>query len=145
MNDTQSTEVERSRRFGWTSLLVWAALGFGLETAHGFKLAIYVDDELARMLLRLGHAHGVGLSLVVLLYAATLVPMQSQETGRVPLTGRLLRVAAILMPLGFSLSAFGHPEGDPSPLIVLVPIGALSLLVALSLIVRALWTNADDN
>ena len=141
MNDKQSTEAERSRRFGWTSLLVWAALGFALETAHGFKLPIYVDDELARMLLRLGHAHGVGLSLVVLLYAATIVPTQALEPGRVPLTGRLLRVASVMMPLGFALSAFGHPEGDPSPVIVLVPLGALSLLIALSLIVRALWSN----
>jgi hypothetical protein len=43
------------------------------------------------------------------------------------------------MPLGFTLSAFGHPEGDPSPLIFLVPAGALSLLTGLGLTTRSVW------
>ncbi|MCZ7687492.1 MAG: hypothetical protein M5U28_55625 [Sandaracinaceae bacterium] len=48
----------RAARFGWTSLALWACAGVALEAAHGFKLAAYLDDELARMLLRLAHAHG---------------------------------------------------------------------------------------
>jgi hypothetical protein len=139
MTDEQQLEQTRARRFGWANLLVWATLGFVLEAAHGLKLPLYVDDELARMLLRLGHAHGVGLSLVVLLYGVSAVPVMPLSPGRASLSGRLLRAAAWLMPLGFTLSAFGHPEGDPSPLIFLVPAGALSLLTGLGLTTRSVW------
>lgn len=132
-------EQARARRFGWTSLLVWAALGFALEAAHGFKLDAYLGDELARMLLRLGHAHGVGLSLVVLLYGVSGVPVLTLRSGRAPLAGKLVRLAAMLMPTGFTLSAFGHPEGDPSPAIFAVPIGALALLTSLALVASAAW------
>lgn len=138
MTPEQALEQARAQRFGWTSLLVWAVLGAALEAAHGFKLATYLQDDLTRMLLRLGHAHGVGLSLVVLAYSVTALPAMASAPGRVPLAGRLLRVAAMLVPLGFALSAFGHPEGDPSPAVFLVPIGACALLVALALIVRSL-------
>ncbi|MEM9193371.1 MAG: hypothetical protein AAGF12_29620 [Myxococcota bacterium] len=119
-------EQRASLRFGWTWLALSAAFGVGLETAHGFKWAPYLDDELARLLLTLGHAHGVGLSLVVLVYAFA---GASLHRGRLP--GHLLRAGALLIPLGFALSAIGHPEGDPSPLIVLTPLGAVLLLVAL--------------
>ena len=139
MTHDQQLEQTRAQRFGWTSLLAWAALGFGLEAAHGLKLTAYLDDELARMMLRLGHAHGVGLSLVVLAYSVAALPAMTAAPGRTPLPGRLLRAAATLMPLGFALSAFGHPEGDPSPLIFLVPLGAAALLVGLGLIARAIW------
>lgn len=144
MTNEQRIEQARAQRFGWTSLLVWAGLGFGLEAAHGLKLAVYLEDDLARMLLRLGHAHGVGLSLVVLAYSVAAVPAMESEPGRTPLPGRLLRVAAMLMPLGFALSAFGHPEGDPSPVIFLVPVGAIALLIGLALIARAMSRPTSD-
>src|SRR5262249_48615315 len=64
--DRRMTEPLRAARFGWTSLLAWAATGLALETAHGLKLAAYLDDALVRLLLTLAHAHGVGLALVVL-------------------------------------------------------------------------------
>ena len=106
----------RSTRFGWVSLCVWSLLGLSLEAAHALKWAALFDDELGRMLVRLAHAHGVGLSLVVLAHAAT-------ASKHVP--GRLLRAGAMLMPLGFLLGAIAHPEGDPSFGIVLAPVGAL--------------------
>jgi len=144
MTNEQLLEQQRAQRFGWTSLLTWASLGFALEAAHGFKIAIYLDDDLARMLLRLGHAHGVGLSLVILAYSVAALPAMTSTPGRTPLPGRLLRVGALLVPVGFAASAFGHPEGDPSPLVFLVPIGAAALLIGLALIVRAMWRPASD-
>jgi hypothetical protein len=36
-----------------------------------------------------------------------------------------------LVPAGFFLGALGAREGDPSPLIALVPVGAVLLLVGL--------------
>lgn len=139
MSEEHLAEQGRTRRFGWTSLALWAALGFALEAAHGFKVDAYLGDELARMLLRLGHAHGVGLSLVVLVYGVSGVPVLSLRSGQALLAGKLLRVASVLVPAGFALSAFGHPEGDPSVAIFAVPLGALALLAALTIIAHAAW------
>ena len=110
----------RSTRFGWTSLCIWSLLGLCLEAAHALKWAVLFDDELARMLVRLAHAHGVGRALVVLAHAATASALSS---------GRLLRAGAALTPLGFFLGAIAHPEGDPSFGILLAPVGALLLFV----------------
>lgn len=132
-------EVRAARRFGWTSLACWAALGLGLETMHGFKVGLYLDDELGRMLLRLAHAHGVGLSLVVLVYAFAGVPVLATRPDGGRGIGRLIRAAALLIPLGFALGAIGHPEGDPSLLVILVPAGGALLLVALIALAIASW------
>ena len=126
-----SREVAAARRFGWSALLVWALLGLGLELAHGFKLAPYLDDELTRLLLRLAHAHGVGLALLVLVYSSAGAPLLAHRPHAGRTTGRLLRLAAILLPLGFFLGAIQHPEGDPGLPIALSPIGAACLLAAL--------------
>ena len=64
MND----EIRRCRRFGWTSLAAWALFGLAIEAAHGFKLGAYLDDNLRHTILRLAHAHGVILALVVLAF-----------------------------------------------------------------------------
>ena len=47
--------------------------------------------------------------------------------------------ATVLLPSGFFFSAFGHPEGDPSPVVVLVPLGALALLYGLGRTAHAAW------
>lgn len=138
MTTNDADERRAARRFGWTSLLGWASFGLVLEGAHGWKLAALLDDELARLLLRLGHAHGVGLALVVLAFGEAGAPLfSSADDART--AGRLLRVAALLVPLGFALSALGHPEGDPSFAVFFVPAGALCLLAGLALTVRAAW------
>lgn len=129
MTEEPPVEPLRSQRFGWPSLFLWALVGAGLEAAHGFKVSSVLDDELGRTLLRLGHAHGVGLSLVVLAYAAAGAPLLGDNSRK--RVGLMLRVAAVLVPAGFLFSAFGHPEGDPGLAIFLVPLGALSLLAAL--------------
>ena len=53
---------------------VRALFGLALEGAHGFKLAAYLDDNLRHSILRLAHAHGVILALVVLAFASSLPP-----------------------------------------------------------------------
>ncbi|MFK8001837.1 MAG: hypothetical protein AB8H86_19740 [Polyangiales bacterium] len=124
---------QRSLRFGWVSLCVWSLLGVSLEAAHAFKWASFFEDELARLLVRLAHAHGVGMALVVLAHAAT-------AAGMIP--GRFLRAGAALIPLGFLLGAIGHPEGDPSFGILLAPLGALLFLVDL---VRIAWKSCRND
>jgi hypothetical protein len=139
MTQQSRTAAERAHmlRFGFCGLFVWALLGFVLEAAHGFKLAAYLDDSMVRELLRLAHAHGVGLSLVCLVYATAGLPLleHRSDAGR-PLR-RLLAVASTLMPLGFGLSVIGHSESDPGFAIWLVPLGGGCLLCALGWIAVA--------
>jgi hypothetical protein len=125
-------EHDRARAFGFLSLTAWASLGFLLEGAHAFKLSAYLDHPLRRELLLWAHAHGVGLSLVVLAYAAVGINQRSARYGKA------LRTAAVVMPAAFALGIFGHSEADPGPSIWLVPVGALLLLYALINISRSL-------
>ena len=120
------TERARSRAFGFYALALWVGLGTLLEAAHAFKIAAYLDQPERRELLVWGHAHGVGLALVVLAYAAAGV--RGPQSLR---WGRPLRTAATLVPAGFATSIFGLSETDPGPTIWLVPIGALLLCVSL--------------
>lgn len=133
----QSARTRTIRRFGWSALLLWALLGFALEAAHGLKLGLYLDDELTRLLLRLAHAHGVGLALVVLAFGEAGVPLFEDARDRGASVA--LRVAALAMPLGFLASAPMHPEGDPNLLILLVPLGGCALLYALAATAYASW------
>ena len=129
----------RARRFGWTSLAVWASIGLVLEGARGYRMPWLVADELAHTLVRLGHAPGVGLALVVLAFASNGVPLLAdREDGGRSVATRLI-VGALAIPIGFTLSAIRHPEGDPSIAIAFVPIGALSLVSALASLAFASW------
>lgn len=125
-------ELGAARAFGFITLLLWAVLGLGLEAAHAFKTPLYLEDELTRMLLRLAHAHGALLGLLSLAYAAVGVPMFERAAETAHSIGRMLRAGSLLLPLGFALGALGHPEGDPGLGILLAPIGALLLLIALA-------------
>jgi hypothetical protein len=133
-----SGEPQRSRRFAWTSLFVWILFGLGLEVAHGFKASAYLDDGLRRTLLRLSHAHGVILALVVLAWGERGASLIEPPT-RALWVGRLLRAGALLVPLGFATASIGASEGDPSLPILLVPLGALALLAALGRTAFGAW------
>jgi hypothetical protein len=135
---TDLAEPARSRRFAWSSLFVWVLFGLALEAAHGFKLSAYLDDSLRRSLLRLAHAHGVILALVVLAWGEAGAPLVDPP-ARAPGVGRWLRAGAVLVPLGFALSAVRATEADPSLPIVLVPLGALALLAALGRTAHGAW------
>ena len=126
-------------RFGWTGLLVFAALGVGLELLHAWKVPAYlgVDNETRRLMWTLAHAHGVGLSLLQIAYAATLRLMAAAPAA---LASRLFHAATVLVPLGFFLGGVNTYEADPGFGILLVPVGALALLVGLAAVVRRLFT-----
>jgi len=134
-SDRAGHERRRCRRFGWTSLFLWAATGVLLELGHALKLAAYLDDPTTRLLLTLAHAHGAALALVVLVFGASGAPLFEAPRG----VGRLLRAAGALVPGGFAAGAIAHPESDPSLGILLVPIGALCLLVGLARTAVAAW------
>ena len=128
--DAEQTESRRCLRFGWTSLALWALFGLALEGAHGFKLAAYLDDALRHALLRLAHAHGVVLALVVLTYGRGAAAVS---------VGRLLRAGALLIPVGFALSAIAPHEGDPGWPVALVPLGGALLVAGLGRAAAQAW------
>jgi hypothetical protein len=125
------------RRLGWTSLFAWACVGLALESAHGLKLARYLDDAMTRELLTLAHAHGVGLAIVAILVGEHGLPRVAEGHRRS--IGSATALAAVAVPVGFALSTLGHSEGDPGIAIWLVPLGALGLLGALGAIALGTW------
>lgn len=126
---------------GWVSLLVFTLLGITLEGLHAWKSQLYlgVDNETRRLLWTLAHAHGIGLALLQLGFAATLGLLVPRPiSGRLRLASRLLGWASVLVPLGFFLGGLTTYGADPGLGVLLVPVGALALVVALVCVVMAL-------
>ncbi len=129
------TAVRKSLRYGFTALLLFVAGGLTLEFLHLIKAPWYLENHLRRELWVLAHAHGALLALFNLVYAALLSRIAAAVGA-----GVWLRWGAALVPAGFFLGGIGNSEGDPSLLIVLTPLGALAVLIALVLCVKAAWT-----
>jgi hypothetical protein len=114
-------------RQGWISLALWIAFGILIEGLIGFRMPALLDDPIRRDLLRLAHAHGTLLNLVLLI-AAILTRLDLVRLGRVAAAS--LRIAVVLLPVGFLLGGVWHYHDDPGIGIFLVPVGAVLLLFA---------------
>ena len=140
MSDTLSGLRRRLARrhhlVGWCGLLAFLSLGIALEALHGFKAGFYLDPahRWRREMWRLAHAHGTLLSLVHVAFAAGLGRFGSWGERRLKLASFFLTDALVLLPAGFFLGGIGHSEVDPSPGVLLVPVGALLLAAAVALI-----------
>src|SRR5262245_47261723 len=134
--DLRRRLARRHHRLGWWGLLVFLSLGIGLETLHGFKVGFYLDPghRLRRLLWTLAHAHGTLLALVHIGFAAGLLQFGRWTERRLRLASFCLTDALLLLPAGFFLGGIGHTEVDPSPGVLLVPVGALLLLTAVGLV-----------
>ena len=117
-------------RFGWWALGISLSLGIVLESLHGFKIGWYLDvgNEMRRLMLSLAHTHGTLLAVVNIasgisgrVFGADVLPSRSAGA---------LKVAAILMPLGFFLGGLVIHDGDPGLGVVLVPVGGFLLMYA---------------
>ncbi len=128
--------------FGWRMLLVFLAVGLGLEIMHGLKLDWYlsVGHETRRLMFTLAHAHGALFSIVNVLFGLTLLS-GSGHLSRVPLISRLLIGGTILLPLGFFLGGLVILDGDPGYGVVLAPVGAGLLVLGVALIAGGLRTD----
>ncbi len=132
--------MRRHFNFGWWSLLVFLTLGLFLEGLHGFKLPFYLDvsNHTRRLMWTLAHAHGTLLGLVHIAFAATLPYLPLWNARERAFASTSLVGAGLLMPAGFFLGGVVVHAGDPSLGILLVPLGALLLLLTVGLILRAL-------
>jgi hypothetical protein len=128
--------ARRHHVIGWWALLAFLSLGIALETLHGFKIGFYLDPEhrLRRLLWTLAHAHGTLLSLVQIAFAAGLAQFGAWSAARLKVASFFLIDALVLLPAGFFLGGVSPSETDPSRGVLLVPVGALLLLIAVGLI-----------
>jgi hypothetical protein len=134
-----NTLGRRHLAFGWYALLCFATLGAALEVLHAFKIGFYldVDAEMRRLMWRLAHAHGALLALVNIGFSSTL-PHTLGNSPRLKLASSCLIVAALLLPLGFFLGGVFASAGDPGLPVLLVPVGALLLVVGIAITARSL-------
>jgi len=128
--------ARRHLRFGWWTLLIFLSIGIVLEAFHAFKLPWYLDvgKETRRLMFTLAHSHGTLLALINIALGCTLLTLQ--PTGSWKNASRFLTWASLLMPGGFLLGGIVIFEGDPGIGIVLLPIGAIFLVIAVFLAAR---------
>jgi hypothetical protein len=133
--------AHRNHLLGWCGLLLFLSLGVVLEALHGFKAGFYLDlnQKVRREMWTLSHAHGTLLSLVNVVFAAGVTQFGGWTPARLRLVSLFLIDAALLIPLGFFLGGISPGESDPSLGILLVPFGAVLLLVAVALIAWSAW------
>ncbi|MDP7049026.1 MAG: hypothetical protein QF721_06220 [Verrucomicrobiota bacterium] len=135
----QSTlEERRHYRLGWWSLFLFVCLGILLEGLLAFRVGWYLDvgdNETHRLMLRLGHAHGTLLSVLNIAFAASL-PRLGMPAGARVLASRCLAAATLLVPGGFILGGLITHGADPGLGIILLPAGAVLLLVGIFAVAR---------
>lgn len=121
-------------RAGWSAVLLFLTLGIVLETLHGFKVGFYLDvgNSTRRLMWTLAHAHGTLLGMLNILFALT-VRHESWAGARRRTASVALLGATVLLPGGFFLGGIRIYAGDPGLGILLVPAGALALLLAVTL------------
>lgn len=145
MADGHSRDYARRHlRFGWWSLVVFATLGLVLESLHGFKVRAYLDvsNDTRRLMWTLAHAHGTLLSIVHVIFGLS-VRVAPELSGRDrPLISWCLIGASLLLPGGFFLGGVTFYGGDPGVGVLLVPVGAVSLIAAVWLLARQV-TSSD--
>lgn len=129
----------RHLRFGWWSLLVFVALGLTLEGLHGFKAAGYLDvsNGTRRLMWTLAHAHGAMLAIVHVLFGLAVRVTPEMGARRHPLVSRCLIGASVLLPGGFFLGGVVFYGGDPGLGVLLVPVGAVAMMLAVFFLARA--------
>lgn len=121
--------VTRHLRAGWWGIAIFVVLGGALELLHAIKSPLYVDAgrETTRLLLRLAHAHGTLLAVLNIAFALT---VRARPTAARPIASAALLSALVLLPGGFFLGGLWARGGDPGLGVLLVPAGAVALLLA---------------
>jgi hypothetical protein len=130
--------VQRHLRVGWWTFLLFATLGLVLESLQGFKVRAYLDvsNETRRLMWTLAHAHGALLGLVNVLAGLSIRVLPDVGAAHRRLTSTALLAATVLIPGGFFLGGIVFYGGDPGLGVLILPVGAVFLLVAAFLLAR---------
>ena len=139
--------ARRHLRFGWWSLLVFTVLGLLLESFHGFKVRAYLDvsNETRRLMWTLAHAHGTLLSIVHVIFALSVRVAPDMSARSLPLISWCLIGASLLLPGGFFLGGTVFYGGDPGVGVLLVPVGATSMMIAVFFLARMAAATGAQN
>lgn len=134
-----SPAARRHLSFGWWSLLVFLTMGLVLESLHGLKVGFYLDTSnvTRRLMWTLAHAHGTLLALIHIVFGLSLPFLAGLGPRSRTLVSRSLYAATVLLPAGFFVGGLFIYAGDPGLGILMVPIGAVLLIVAVLLTARA--------
>lgn len=108
---------------------VFLAAGIWLEAMIGLRAAGWVDDDVRRQFLRLGHAHGALLGVLNIALAVVMERIGTPE-GWARWIRRAALVGAALVGLGFFVGGLWHGRADPGPAVLVVPAGAMMLLAS---------------
>ncbi len=134
--------ARRHLRFGWWSLLAFATFGLVLESLHGFKVREYLDvsNETRRLMWTLAHAHGTLLAIIHVVFGLSARVAPDIGAHHRALASWCLIAASFLLPGGFFLGGAVFYGGDPGLGVLLVPVGAASLILAVFYLSRAAGT-----
>jgi hypothetical protein len=137
--------ARRHLQFAWWSLLCFLSLGVLLEAMHGLKVDWYLKPafETRGLMWTLGHAHGTLLALVHAAFATWIRVFVSEVNRLQRWASPCLIGASLLLPGGFFLGGVFLYAGDPGLGVLLVPVGALLLLVGVLLTALATSTSAQ--
>ena len=147
-SDIETPDLDQVARrqliFGWWALLVFLSLGIVLEALHAVKLGLYlnVSNETRRLMWTLAHAHGTLLALVNLAYALALKTFRPFAARWQVVASKCFRLSTLLLPTGFFLGGVVVYGGDPGLGILLVPVGAIFLVVGVFLCALGFRPNA---
>ena len=121
-------------RFAWISLTCFCLLGIFLEALHGFKIAWYLSPEMAsrRGCWMAAHAAGTVLSLLHILFAATVMQLRDWQPKSRLVASYALSSVSLLIPGGFFLAGLFLRDGKPGMGIGLVMAAAVLLISVLS-------------
>ena len=135
--DANDRYIRTHLAFGWWCVAVFTFVGLILESAHGLKAGWYLDVTAAtrRLSLTLGHAHGTLLGLVNIAFALSL-PRAKLGPVALARASFALRLASVLLPVGFIAGGFTFYGGDPGIAIVLVPPSAVLLIIGIATFAR---------
>lgn len=138
--------TRRHLRLGWWSLLLFATVGLGLESLHGFKVRAYLDvsNETRRLMWTLAHAHGTLLAVINIVFGLSVRVVPELTAARARLISPALVGATVIMPAGFFLGGVVFYSGDPGLGILLLPVGAFLLLAAIFWIARGVSAPAAE-
>ncbi|MBC8073558.1 MAG: hypothetical protein IAG13_34875 [Deltaproteobacteria bacterium] len=119
----------RHVRLALVQVAVFMAAGLWLEAMYGLRASGWLDDDLRREFLRLGHAHGALLGMLNLVLAWAMARLHTPEPWARPIRVAAL-LGALLVGLGFFGGGLWHAPTDPGPLVLMVPAGAMMLLAS---------------
>jgi hypothetical protein len=145
-DSTGGLALRISRRhllIGWLGLFIFLGLGIGLEAFHGLKTGYYLDARNAsrRLMFTLAHSHGTLFAVINIVFALCVGRLRKAHGTRLKAASFGLVGGLVALPMGFLLGGLKLYGGDPGPGVLLVPVGAILMLVGVGAFLAEIFAN----